>query len=147
MKNPNEFIQNLQRCTRLRENRRKIEEQRSGVIQEVHRQRERVGTRKGEIKRAENKLSNLIANARDIGTDSVSLAGNMTIRNGRGAAQDITKLAISIANAQAKQRNEIARIQRFLEGDEALLQAKQNEQAGIRSQINDAIRLMTSNDC
>ena len=147
MTNPNQFIKNQQFCIKLSENARKLEEQKGGVIQEIHQQRERVGTRKGEISIAEDRLLSLVNRAQDIVTDSVNLVGNTVTRNSRGAAQDIAKLAISLSNDQAKQNIEITRLQRLLRNDEALLRAKQNQQAGIQSQIDEIIGLMRINNC
>ena len=61
MKNSEQFIENLQRCRKLRDNRENFEKQRNSVIQEVRRLTERVGTRKGEISIAESDLSTTLA--------------------------------------------------------------------------------------
>ncbi len=147
MRDFNQNFDRQKRCAKFRVSFDRLENEKGQVIREIHQQRERVRLARGRVSIAENDLSNLIANGRDVANGVGSLVINAARQNRAGAAGDITVIALGISRAKAKQRTEIARLKRELDKQERVLSGKQNKQAGIQKQIDDVVDLMRENDC
>ncbi len=96
---------------------------------------------------AQNELSKLLASIKENSANFVSLGGNVALRNARGVISDATTLAISLSNAQAKQRDNIRLLQFQLRIDEGRLRLTKEKQAGIETDMDDIAKGMTANNC
>ncbi len=151
MKSSGAFVEDLQKCRKLRSIKEKLENDRNRVIHQVSKLTERVAIRKGEIIFSDNELVRLGNAIRESATgiinNTVGFGVSVARRDPSGMVANPTQLAITLSTAFSRQKEKTKRLQRQLRQEEVELRFKKKEQAALEARIDTVARQMTARNC
>ena len=135
---------NFARCTQTRDNLKDLRNQRNEKRRSISRLEERLDVRRGEIAQAENALARLEEAIRYVREGAIVIAVDIVTRDLPGLVRDGVLTAIQLANAETRQRQEVAHLKRQLEKDSFDLQVARNDLELIDLDIQRAINFLQS---
>lgn len=138
---------NLARCTRTRENLKRLRDERKAQLYEISRLEQRLDVRRGEIAEAENTLARIAEAIRQTSDGAIAMGVDILTGDRPGLVRDGVSTAMQLANAEARQRQKVAHLKRQLESDAFDLQAARDKLNNIELDIQRTINFLQSNDC